>query len=164
MRPGNRPTNLLPTCCVPLGAESNEGVTMDRLREGNSRLPRFFLWLFVVTVFSDAANLDDLLFSSPVIHDDEEIVSASRCTSCDSPISPDAQRMGIPGPHLIRERLGISPARMHIIVDQDSPSLPANRPEVLASSLSLVVNEPSLPPGVLLPGQPLHILFRSLLI
>ncbi len=137
---------------------------MDRLREGSSRLVRFFLWLFLVTLFSDAANLDDLLFSSPVIHDDDEFVSAGLGTSCESPAFSDVQRIGLPGPHLFRETLGVVPARMHVIVDQDSPSLPADGSHVQFRSLSLSVNDPSVPPDAQFPGQPLHILFRSLLI
>jgi hypothetical protein len=101
--------------------------TMNRFVSQRSVLFIYFAWCLTLSLFADAANIDDLCASAVVLHDDEDVGSAtdpgiplvlecgiaSTCSSLPHSKDPSTKSDSSPA----------TPSR--VIVDQDSPSLAA---------------------------------------
>ena|GEM_PF-1998612 len=84
---------------------------MNKFVDKRSRLYFLISWIFLVSLFADSANLDDLFSSNYVIHDDDEVCS-------DLPASiPCDQSPGVPQSQKAPEK------KVLVVVDQDSPAL-----------------------------------------
>jgi hypothetical protein len=87
------------------------------LREGShSAFMRIASLFFVITLFSDAANFDDMFSPSLVLHDDSDIVASDvhPCAGFTLPIS-SVQHQVLVALHVVR-----------LIIDQDSPAFAAD--------------------------------------
>ena len=136
---------------------------MNRPIQVSSPVARAFAWFLLVALFCDTANLDDLISTTPVLHDDDEVV-ASSLGNCPGGFvtgssQPDASREPA-----VSQSVQWSRVLLRVCVDQDSPSLPANEPYIKSQSLFCRFDDVLHSPAVDLPAQQLHILFRSLLI
>jgi len=124
---------------------------MNRFVKRKSHLFLFVAWSFAATMFADAANLDDIFSSNYVIHDDDDAWAPPPPIPVHDCASPQSQGKTPPAP-------------VRLILDQDSPSLPA---EYDASSLvahSLLSREKTVSYVMVFAVDALHIKFRSLLI
>jgi len=129
---------------------------MNRFVKSGSRFFLFVSWVFLGSLFADSANLDDLFASNYVIHDDEDVASD---------LSQSVPASGQGGDHSGAQQSGShSDQAVRVIVDQDSPSLPADR-----DASTLVGETPVVEPEVVvyeatLNAEALHIKLRTLLI
>ena len=124
---------------------------MNRFVAHRSRLYLVIAWAFAATLFADAANLDDLFASNYVVHDDD----AASAPPGSIPV-PD----GIPAPAGTK-----TPAQpLHVILDQDSPSLAAEHDGVALISTTVFAAENIVPPRAFRDDGLLHIRLRTLLI
>lgn len=129
---------------------------MNRFVKSGSRLFPFVSWIFLGSLFADSANLDDIFASNYVIHDDEDVASALVQKIPTSRQESD---------HSGGPQAGSHPDQtVRVIVDQDSPSLPAE-----ADASTLVGETFSYEPDSAAyetthTGEPLHIKLRTLLI
>ena len=124
---------------------------MNRFVKRGSHLFLCTAWIFAVTLFADAANLDDIFSSNYVIHDDD-VASAP-------PVQIPPHQSAPPGSP---EKTPPSPVRL--ILDQDSPSLAA---ESDASSLvtgAMFSAEKTVSYEMFFAVDALHIKLRALLI
>ncbi len=100
---------------------------MTVLLDKTSVLFRTAVWLFVAVVFADAANLDDLFSRSVVLHSDEEAIAQSSSYSADGDAAIHLRTGALPLDFSIHR---LSTPRYNaaiIILDQDSPSLEAEK-------------------------------------
>jgi len=138
------------------GSISGYSFIMNHFVKSGSRLFLFVSWVFLGSLFADSANLDDLFASNYVIHDDEDVASD---------LSQTAPASSQPSDHSGAQQSGSHPDQaVRVIVDQDSPSLPADR-----DASTLVGETPVVEPEVVayettLAAEPLHIKLRTLLI
>ena len=110
---------------------------MIALENRASTLFRIGVWMFAVTLFADASNFDDLFSDSVILHSDEE---ATAQTSMDQDVLSGA--IGCPGGTLPAQLSLHGPATLHphsglVILDQDSPSLAAER--TMSEEVSFIV-------------------------
>ncbi len=116
---------------------------MFRLAQNSSRLFIYSGWFFVVTLFADGANLDDLFSSTDVIHDDEDVASV-----CSHSLPQPERAAGNQGAKSTDKGL-------RILIDQDSPSLAAE--DCVAAFVNAIISsgteetayDPALPSGLL---------------
>ncbi len=91
------------------------------LAHKSSKWFRIGVWIFAALTFADAANLDDLVSSSVILHSDEEATAGALRPAADPGITTN------PGP--LSVGVHRPPAHTHdsgvVILDQDSPSLEA---------------------------------------
>ena len=124
---------------------------MNRFVAQRSRFYLIIAWAFAATLFADAANLDDLFASNYVVHDDDAASAPPGASSF-----PD---------RLPAQQGGKSPAQpLHLILDQDSPSLAADYDGVALISTTDFSTEDILPPRDIRDDGLLHIRLRTLLI
>lgn len=115
---------------------------MNKFTNNKSKIFFAVCWLFIVSLFADGANLDDLLPGTIVVHSDEDndtqtdydlLVSVSNDTPVHAQSLPEY-------PH--KQETPQPTTTLRIIYDQDSDSLAAN--PVLASE-SFVMLPPETP-------------------
>jgi hypothetical protein len=87
---------------------------MNRFVQNRSLVFFIATWACIVALGADFANVDDLISSDPVLHDDQDVLAGplqtARTPDHLNPVGP------VTVPH----------ARLYAIVDQDSPSLAAD--------------------------------------
>jgi len=124
---------------------------MNRFVAHRSRFYLVIVWAFAATIFADAANLADLFASNYVVHDDD-VASAPPGTI---PV-PDST------PHPGGTKAPAQP--LHLILDQDSPSLAAEYDGVALISTTDFASGEVLPPRAFRDDGLLHIKLHTLLI
>lgn len=125
--------------------------SMNRFVAHRSRFYLVIAWAFAATLFADAANLDDLFASNYVVHDDD----AASAPPGTIPV-PDCT------PHPGGTKAPAQP--LHLILDQDSPSLAAEYDGVALISTTDFASEEILPPRAFRDDGLLHIKLHTLLI
>jgi hypothetical protein len=124
----------------------------------------FFLytWLFIAALFADAANLDDLMPSTIVLHSDEDSVSLlSFGLSFNTPQNCPAMPFHSPKNRGTTHKVLVGGAR--IIYDQDSSSLAAG-PMLASELITLFLRQKEIQPAIPQTTSLLHIRFSTLLI
>jgi hypothetical protein len=86
---------------------------MSQFASNRSAMFLIVVWSFLFALFADAANLDDILSSASVLHDDDEVTSTQCQTGPSEAHSAQETNHKVPAPPL------------RVIIDQDSPSLAA---------------------------------------
>jgi hypothetical protein len=109
-------------------------------------------WACIVALGADFANIDDLIDTGTVLHDDQDVLAGQFQNLSNTSHSPAGITAYAPGP------------QVRTSVDQDSPSLEA---EIDASEIA-VMNLPSEPDAsiefTLHPDEALYLKYRNLLI
>jgi len=134
---------------------------MNIIRTSKSPSVLLLIWAFITVFTVDAANADDLISGTPVIH---PVGEASSATSLGlkgtTAHGDDAQRSSI----LLKSQ---SPKRptiiLRVIVDQDSPSVPAE-PLILLASSAVPARSPHVIGASQRNSSYLYLLHRSLLL
>jgi len=137
---------------------------MNRFVKSGSPLLQAVIWIFAVTLFADAANLDDLCSGTIVLHDDDEVVTPDLLSfdGISDQVWRDFASSG--AAHQIRQAAQFPRTPVRIVVDQDSPSLPADALPVAFRSTSLPDDSPAVTPGIQPATEHLHLRFHALLI
>lgn len=118
------------------------------------------LWLFTAVTFADAANLDDLVADTVVIHDDQDADSQPALVTESAPQSANNAAAQAPR-HDSRQ---IPHALIHVVFDQDSPSLAAD-PAPLEALLAVApTEEPARPQTSRISCESLHLRLCTLLL
>jgi hypothetical protein len=115
---------------------------------------RLASWFFVIILFCDATNLDDVVSASVVLHDDVDTMVASMHPYPGS-VASFSQ---------VQHRCIVPPRFLRLIIDQDSPALPAESVQTAFNLLALVKNRPISLPRREIPEELLHLRNHSLLI
>ncbi len=116
---------------------------MIKLAKKASRVFQVGMWLFTAVTFADAANLDDLVADTVVIHDDQDADTQPALVADSAP-----QAANNPATHAARRDSSQSPvAPVRVVFDQDSPSLAAD-PAPLEGLLAVTPPEEPVPPHI----------------
>jgi hypothetical protein len=126
---------------------------MNRFVQRRSCLFLVVMWMFVTTVFADAANIDDI-FCPTVLHDDGEVTEGA---------APPPTHMGTHPPLLSRFD-ALTPGLLRVIIDQDSPSLPVDVDVLALVSQILPGNDQQASYASPFASGTLHIKLHTLLI
>ena len=117
---------------------------MNRFVQRRSCLFLVVMWMFVTTVFADAANIDDI-FCPTVLHDDGEVTEGA-------------------APPLLSRSDALTPGLLRVIIDQDSPSLPVDVDVLAIISQILPGNDQQASYASPFASGTLHIKLHTLLI
>lgn len=136
---------------------------MNRFTQKRSLLFFAFGWLFVVALFADGANLDDLIPGTVVVHSDEDYslqTDAQLLTPVSSgvPVSPHSLPQHFPKRETPKP---LTPLK--IVYDQDSDSIAAD-PVLASESCVILPPEDHVYNESATPMQSLFLLHCSLLI
>lgn len=129
-----------------------------------SLLTSFATWLFIAALAADASNLDDVLSSAVVLHDDDEVVCSTVDLSASALASNYTGKRQTNGVSSIHQSSRAVHPIVRVIVDQDSPSLPANNLQTPSKILVFLRDRPMVSADLRPPSGLLHLLFHSLLI
>jgi len=124
---------------------------MNRFVKRGSSLFLFVTWGFAVTLFADAANIDDIYSTNFVVHDDDAASTPPGPVSSRDGASPLSPGKSPPPP-------------VRFILDQDSPSLAADSDASSLVAQALFSQEKTPLYDVVFAVDELHIKLRSLLI
>ena len=121
-------------------------------------------WCFVVALFCDGANLDDLIAGSIVLHEDDEVYATELGAhgGINFPVSWEHQRSI--GASAVRQSAPSSRTTVRIILDQDSPSLATGHVHLGYGLFPLLKDSSPVSFDSELPTELLYLQFRSLLI
>lgn len=136
---------------------------MNRFTQKRSILYFAFGWLFIVALFADGANLDDLIPGTVVVHSDEDYslqTDAQLLTPVSSgmPLSPHSLPQNFPKRETPKP---LTPLK--IVYDQDSDSIAAD-PALASESCVILPPEDHVYNESATPMQSLFLLHCSLLI
>jgi hypothetical protein len=136
---------------------------MNRTAASKSTAKRIVFWLFVLTLFCDAANLADLVSPSPVLHEDLILLTSILSLSARSPDVGNAEQWQ---PHFSRvDRHTYKTLQTgRLVIDQDSPAIPADGAPAAFDLLALLPDVSIRLPQSEIPTDLLHIRHHSLLI
>jgi len=133
---------------------------MIRLAKKASLVFRVGMWLLTAVTFADAANLDDLVADTVVLHDDQDADTQTALVTDSASQAASNAASNVPR-HDSRQR-PVAPVR--VVFDQDSPSLAAD-PAPLEALLAIVpTEEPSTPQSPGISCESLHLRLCTLLL
>jgi len=116
--------------------------SMNRFAQKNSKIFLAIIWLFLVTLFADGANLDDLLPGIVVVHSDEDNATQTESellTASNASLPVHSHSL----PRYPKEKKDPQPtAPIRIIYDQDSDSLAAAPVSLAELSVPLLSETP----------------------
>jgi len=137
---------------------------MNRFAKSGSLLLQVVTWIFALTLFCDAANLDDLFSGTIVLHDDDEVLAPDVISGGGAAelLCQDNAPSG--AAHEIRQSAEFPRTPVRIVVDQDSPSLAADGLSIHVEFLRVPENARAGSPDRQPVAGLLHLRFRSLLI
>jgi len=127
---------------------------MNRLRGSRVAVFQVVSWFFVITVFTDAANLDDLLSPSVVLHGDINIAVSN--------VPPRAEPT--PRSSQIQHHVFVQLDVTRFIVDQDSPALAADTVQTTFDLLAFLKGMSIRLPHQEIPAELLYLRNHTLLI
>ncbi len=137
---------------------------MHRTAQSHPLLFRIASWLFIASVTCDGTNVDDLCSGCIIVHDDELVIAASRIPADETTELHSNLQIELQGPATIRQIVSPPMVSLRIILDQDSPSLHSGGSLSLAGVPTLFIQSTPLILLQILPAEPLHIRFHTLLI
>jgi len=137
---------------------------MNRFVGSHTLFSEVMGWFFVACLFCDAANLDDLLSRSVVLHDDDEVYASDLdgCEGTNSSMCWEQQRSI--GTSAVAQPPPVSRTTVRIIIDQDSPSLPADQYQFVSRPFPFLEDSPAVSSDDELPTALLYLQFHSFLI
>ncbi len=135
---------------------------MPSLLRSHSLLLHCVAWFFLAALFCDSVDLDDLFEPGVVLHDDVEILGAcaENGVAREYALGHEPQRSLGLGKTFAHQRLH----RVRVFIDQDSPSLAANRLSILLQAPLFLKDSPEEAADQHFPADLLYLRFRSLLI
>ena len=135
---------------------------MRRFVTAHTLLSQVLMWFFIATLFSDEANLDDLVCGHLVLHDGDEVVHLGMNDGANPPMC--WARCCSTGATALRQSLPLSQISVRIILDQDSPSATAVAFQTVSNSLPILEDSPTVSFDHELPVGLLHLRYHRLLI
>jgi len=133
---------------------------MIRLAQWASLLFRLVIWLFTAVTIADAANLDDLLADTVVLHDDQDTESQPALVADNTPKTGNNAATNSPR----HESRQAPVAPVCVVYDQDSPSLAADPAPLEALVAVAPTEEPAAPQTSRISCESLHVRLCSLLL
>jgi hypothetical protein len=121
-------------------------------------------WCFVVTLFCDGANLDDLIAGSIVLHEDDEVYATELGAHGGINFPVPWEQQSSMGASAIQQSAPSSRTTVRIILDQDSPSLATGRAYLAYEPFPFLKDFSPASFDNELPTELLYLQFRSLLI